>query len=403
MSGKRSLSHLSEADVHGKRAFVRVDFNVPLKGGVITDDSRIQAALPTIKWLRERGAKVILGSHLGRPEGQIDPAYSLAPVSKRLSELLNKPVVQATDCIGDSAKHAIASMQNGDVLLLENLRFHVEETNNDINFAKELASLADLYINDAFGTAHRAHASTEGIAHFLPSSAGFLIEKELAFLDNAIRSPKRPLVAIIGGSKVSTKFGVLKHLLGKVDTLIIGGGMTFTFLKAQGHSIGSSLCENDKLDEALAFLEKAKTTSTKVIFPQDHVVADAFKEDAATSLVEGNDLPEGKMGLDVGPKTTELILQEVKNAGTVLWNGPLGVFEMPAFSKGTFAVADALTQTKAITIVGGGDSVAAITQAGVADKISHVSTGGGASLEFLEGRVLPGIAVLAQAPAQVGS
>ena len=378
----------------GQRVLVRVDFNVPMQNGSITDDARIRAALPTLQFLKDKGAKIIIMSHFGRPKGTASDDLRLAPISQRLSELLNSPVTQLTDCIGDDVTSAVSNMNNGDIIMLENVRFYNEETNNDSNFAKQLASLGDLFVQEAFGTSHRAHASTAGVAQFIPAYAGFLIEKELEFLDKAISQPQRPLIAIIGGSKVSTKFNVLKNLLNVVDTLIIGGGMTYTFLKAQGLEIGTSLCEDEKVEEAKQFLEDAKSSSTNVILPVDQVVVPEFKEDAPSQIVDNNSIPSDHLGVDIGTDTIELIQNAVKDAGTVLWNGPLGVFEMKPFSTGTFSVANTLASSNAITIIGGGDSAAAIAQAGLTDKMTHISTGGGASLEFLEGKVLPGIDIL---------
>lgn len=397
MLQKKSVTDLTPEQINGKRVFVRVDFNVPLKDdGSIRDDARIVAALPTINYLAERGAKVILASHLGRAkaDGGKDEMQDLTAVAKRLSELLSKPVVKPGDCIGPEVETAVSNMQSGDVMLLENVRFHKGETKNDPEFAQELAKLADLYVNDAFGTAHRAHASTAGITQFMPGYAGFLMLKEIEFLDNAIKNPKRPLVAIIGGAKVSSKIAVLQNLLGQVDQLIISGGMVFTFWKAMGKQVGKSLVEEECLDIAKSFLDAAKTTSTQVVFPVDQVVADAFSNDAAFKTVSMEALPVDMMGLDVGPETVAEIEAIIQKAQTVIWNGPLGVFEMENFSKGTFAVARALAECKAVTIVGGGDSAAAVKKAGVKDKITHVSTGGGASLEFLEGKPLPGVLAL---------
>jgi phosphoglycerate kinase len=393
MLAKKSIRDLSDKDLEGKRVFVRVDFNVPFENGYISDDARIKGALPTIQYLIDHKAKVILASHLGQPKGK-DIALTLLPIAKRLSELLGQPVPLASDCVGDDVKAIIGALQPGHCVLLENVRFHPGETANDPAFAKQLADLADIFVQDAFGTAHRAHASTAGIAAFIPAYAGFLVEKEINFLDGAIQNPKRPLAAIIGGSKVSSKIGVLKFLLGKVDVLVIGGGMAFTFLKAMGYEIGKSLCENDKLDEASAFLKEAKTTHTKVMLPVDQVVVKEFRADAPYEIVSIDAIPADGIGVDAGPETIRQIQAEVQSAQTVLWNGPLGVFEMPQFSKGTYEVAHILVESPAVTIVGGGDSASAIAKAGLADKMSHISTGGGASLEFLEGKLLPGIAVL---------
>jgi len=372
-----------------------VDFNVPMdEEGRITDENRIQGALPTIRYLADKGAKVILCSHLGRPKGEFNLKYSLAPVARRLSELLGREVLMAKDVVGEDARRLAASLKDGDVMLLENLRFHKEEEKNDPDFAKSLASLADLYVNDAFGTAHRAHASTEGVAHFLPAVSGFLIEKELQFMGKALENPDRPFVAILGGAKVSDKLGVINNLLEKVDTLIIGGGMAFTFAAAQGGKVGGSLLEKDRVDYAREMLEKAEKKGVKLLLPEDTVAADKFDNAANTRVVPTLDIPEGWQGLDIGPKAQAAFAKAVREAKTVVWNGPMGVFEMPAFAEGTRAVAKALADSGATTIVGGGDSAAAVAQMGFADRISHISTGGGASLEFLEGLVLPGVAAL---------
>jgi 3-phosphoglycerate kinase len=394
MLAKKTIKDIPISDLKNKRVLVRVDFNVPLKDGVIGDDARIVAALPTIKYLAQNGAKVILVSHLGRPKGKATDEFRLTPVAKRLSELLGQPVIKTNDCIGDAVKADIAKLAPGQVLLLENVRFYKEETDNDPAFAKKLAELADIFVQDAFGTVHRAHASTAGIAAFLPAYCGFLVQKEIEFLDNAVKNPKRPFLAIIGGAKISTKIGVLKNLLNLVDVMVIAGGMTFTFLKAQGYEIGKSLFEPETLEEAKAFLNAAKNSKTKIIFPIDTVTVTEFNNDAETKIVDVKNIPADREGLDAGPKTIELIKAEVKNAKTIIWNGPLGVFEMPNFAKGTNAVAEALAQSGAITIIGGGDSASAIKKAGLESKMSHISTGGGASLEFLEGIELPGIAVL---------
>lgn len=392
MLSKKSVTDIPA--LKGKRVFVRVDFNVPIQDGVISDDTRIKAALPTIQYLIKNGAKIILASHLGRPKGKVDPAASLKPISARLAQLVSTSVQQAPDCIGPDVEKMVQGLKDGDILVLENVRFYKEETDNDPAFSKKLADLADVFVEDAFGSVHRAHASTAGIAAYLPAYAGFLVQKEIAFLDNAVKSPKRPLLAIIGGAKVSSKIGVLQNLLGLVDTLVIGGGMTFTFLKSQGIEVGKSLLEMDKLEEAKAFLAKAKQSKTKIVFPVDEVIVKEFSNDAPSQIVDIHQIPADMEGVDVGPKTIALIESEVASAGTVIWNGPLGVFEMPNFAIGTNAIAKALAQSNAITIIGGGDSASAIQQAGFADKISHISTGGGASLEFLEGKELPGITVL---------
>ena len=388
------LNTINEADLKGKRVLIRVDFNVPLKDGVVTDNTRIKAALPTIKYILDNGASLVVMTHLGRPKGQKNPAYSLAPVAKEFEKLLGSKVTLASDVIGPEVKKEVEALKPGEVLLLENVRFYAEEEKNDEAFAKELASYGDIYCNDAFGTAHRAHASTEGVSHYLPSYAGFLIEKEVKFMAPILENPEKPLVAIIGGSKVSSKITVLESLVRTCDTIVIGGGMAYTFLKVQGHEIGKSLVEDDYLETAKNFLAKAAEKGVKVILPVDHVAAAEFKEDAAPVAVDAVDIPADLMGMDIGPKTVELIKDAVKNAKTVVWNGPMGVFEFAAFSKGTEEVAKALAASDATSVVGGGDSVAAINKFGLADKISHVSTGGGASLEFLEGKVLPGIKAL---------
>lgn len=395
---KKTVANLTKSDLEGKRVLMRVDFNVPMDNGAITDDTRIRAALPTINDLISKGAKVILCSHMGRPNGQVKDSLRLTPVATRLSELLGKNVVKCDDCIGDEVAKAVNGMANGDVLLLENLRFYSEEEANDPEFAKKLASNADLYVNDAFGTAHRAHASTEGVTHYLsPNVAGFLIEKELQFLQSAIESPKRPLVAIIGGSKVSSKIGVIETLLEKCDKLIIGGGMIFTFYKARGLSVGKSLVEEDKLDLAKALEAKAKERGVEFLLPTDVVVADNFAPDANAQTVDINSIPDGWMGLDIGPESIKTFQNALADCQSVVWNGPMGVFEFEKFAKGTEAIAHSLaeiTAKGATTIIGGGDSVAAVEKVGVADKMSHISTGGGASLELLEGKILPGIAAL---------
>ena len=388
------IDELSPAQLLGTRVFLRVDFNLPMENGIISDDFRMKAALPTIHYLINAGARLIVCSHLGQPKG-VDPKLTLAPMSKRLSELLGKPVTQASDCIGAEVEALIAGMQNGDVVMLENVRFHPEETKNDPEFSKKLASLATLCIQDAFGASHRAHASTAGIGDYIPCYAGFLMRKEIQFLYSTLFNPKTPFLAIIGGSKVSSKIGILKHLLGKVDTLFIGGGMAFTFMKAQGFSIGKSLCENDKLEEAAQFLEQAKQSKTKVILPIDQVVVSEFNNNSPSTIVPMTEIPSDKLGVDAGPASVALLKQSIQTSKTILWNGPLGVFEMDNFAKGTNAVAQLLSEnTDAITIIGGGDSAAAVTKAGLYDKMTHVSTGGGAALEFLEGRVLPGLVIV---------
>lgn len=386
---------IEDIEVSGKKALVRCDFNVPMtEDGIITDDRRIREALPTIKYLIKNNAKVILMSHLGRPKGKFNLKYSLKPISIRLSELLSQPVIMADDVIGESAKKTVSSLKNGEVMLLENVRFHPEEEENDPVFAKELASLGDIFVNDAFGTAHRAHASTAGVASFLPSVMGYLIKKEMDYMGKALVSPDRPFVAILGGAKVSDKIGVIENLLEKVDTLLIGGGMAFTFYKAKGLNIGKSLLEADKVDLASEIMKKAAEKGIKLLLPVDVAAAKEFKADSAYRICDDNMMVDGEIGLDIGPKSMKIFGDEIRKAGTVIWNGPMGVFEMPEFAKGTFALAEAMSECKGITIVGGGDSAAAVEQLGFAEKISHISTGGGASLEFLEGKILPGIDVL---------
>ncbi|MCP6762646.1 MAG: phosphoglycerate kinase [Fischerella sp. CENA71] len=398
---KKTLANLSATDLSGKRAFVRVDFNVPVDdAGNITDDTRIRAALPTIQDLVQKGAKVILASHFGRPKG-VDEKLRLTPVAKRLSELLGQEVVKTDDCIGDDVAAKVGALQNGQVLLLENVRFYKEEEKNDPEFAKKLAANADLYVNDAFGTAHRAHASTEGVTQFLsPSVAGYLVEKELQYLQSAIESPQRPLAAIIGGSKVSSKIGVIETLLEKCDKLIIGGGMIFTFYKARGLSVGKSLVEEDKLELAKSLEAKAKEKGVTFLLPTDVVVADNFAPDANSQTVSIENIPDGWMGLDIGPDSVKLFQDALADCKSVVWNGPMGVFEFDKFAVGTEAIARTLAdigKNGATTIIGGGDSVAAVEKVGLADQMSHISTGGGASLELLEGKVLPGIAALDEA------
>jgi len=396
---KKTVANLSESDLSGKRVLVRVDFNVPLDdAGNITDDTRIRAALPTIKDLTGKGAKVILCSHFGRPKGKVNEKMRLTPVAKRLSELLNQEVVKCDDCIGDEVAAQVGAMQNGQVALLENVRFYAGEEENDPEFTKQLAAVADLYVNDAFGTAHRAHASTEGVTHYLsPSVAGYLIEKELQYLQAAIDNPQRPLAAIVGGSKVSSKIGVIEALLDKCDKLFLGGGMIFTFLKARGLSVGNSLVEEDKLELAKSLEAKAKEKGVEFLLPTDVVVADKFAADANTQTVSVENIPDGWMGLDIGPDSVKTFQAALADCKSVIWNGPMGVFEMEKFAAGTNAIATTLaelTPKGTSTIIGGGDSVAAVEQAGLADQMSHISTGGGASLELLEGKVLPGIAAL---------
>lgn len=387
---------VKDIDVNGKKVLVRCDFNVPIDSetGKITDNRRIRAALPTIQYLLNHNAKVILCSHLGRPKGEFNLKYSLKPVAEELSKLLNKDVKLAKDVIGESAKELTSNMKEGDIVLLENVRFHKEEEQNDPEYSKALASMAEIYVNDAFGTAHRAHSSTTGVADYLPAVSGFLIEKELEFLGGALENPKHPFVAILGGAKVSDKIGVIENLLDKVDTLIIGGGMVYTFYKAQGHHIGTSICEEDKLDLAKSILEKAQEKGVKLLLPVDNHVSSEYSNNGEDKMVDSTEIPDGFMGLDIGPKTIEKFEEAVKDAKTVVWNGPLGVCEFDKFATGTKAVATMLSKLDAITIIGGGDSAAAIEKLGLADKMTHISTGGGASLEFLEGKTLPGIACL---------
>ena len=386
---------VKDLDVKGKRVFVRVDFNVPMdENQNITDDKRIRAALPTIQYLIDQGARVILASHLGRPKDQPEDKFRMDPVAKRLAELLGKEVTKVDDCIGPEVETAVAGLKDGDVLLLENVRFYPGEKKNDPEFAKNLAGLAEIYVNDAFGAAHRAHASTAGIAQYLPAAAGFLLQKEIEVMGKALNDPERPFVAILGGAKVADKIGVINNLLQKVDTLIIGGGMAYTFLKAQGYEIGTSLLDADSLTLAKELMEAAKERGVKFLLPVDIVIADRFAADAAYEVVPADQMRAGWMGMDIGTQTVELFSQEIKTAKTVVWNGPMGVFEMPNFAKGTQAVAQVMADSDAITIIGGGDSAAAVEQAGLADKLSHVSTGGGASLEFLEGKALPGVEAL---------
>ncbi len=390
---------VKDLDLSGKRVFIRVDFNVPIKNGVIGDDTRIRASLPTIRYALEKGATVILASHLGRPKGKPVPEYSLAPVVPRLSELLGRKVVFATDCIGEPARAAVAEAQAGDkVVLLENLRFHPEEEKNDPAFAGELAALADLYVDDAFGSAHRAHASVEGIIKQIGrGAAGLLMEKELQYLGHALEAPERPFVAVLGGAKVSDKIEVIENMLGKVDALLIGGAMAYTFLKARGVPTGKSLVEGDRLDSARAITEKARERGVRLELPVDHVVAPALEANAPQETLAIDDAAIGdRMGLDIGPKTAQIYADILATANTVVWNGPMGVFEIDAFAKGTMKIADAIARVRGTTIIGGGDSIAAVHKAGVAHRVSHISTGGGASLEFLGGRVLPGVAALTE-------
>lgn len=392
MLNKKSIDDIN---VKGKRVLCRCDFNVPLDGSRITDETRLVAALPTIKKLIADGGKVILCSHLGKPKGP-DAAFSLAPVAKRLSELLGQEVKFAADdtVVGDNARAAVAAMNDGDVILLENTRFRPEETKNGEAFSKDLASIADVFVNDAFGTAHRAHASTAGIADYLPAVSGFLIEKELKFLGDAINNPKRPFVAILGGKKVSDKIGVIDSLLEKVDTLMIGGAMAYTFFRSMGYTVGNSICEEDKLDLAQNLLKKAKDKGVKFMLPVDTKVGKEFKEDTESKVVSYKEIPDGWEGFDIGTETIKMYTDELKNAATVLWNGPVGLFEFDQFAVGTNAIANTLAEIDAVTVIGGGDSAAAIKKAGLSDKMTHISTGGGASLEFIEGKKLPGIECL---------
>lgn len=386
---------IEDIQVSGKKVLVRCDFNVPLDADKhITDENRIQGALPTIEYLIKQGARVILCSHLGRPKGEVNMKYSLAPVAERLSKLLRKDVKLAADVIGPSAKALAASLQDGDVMLLENLRFHKEEEKNDPAFAKELASLAEVYVNDAFGTAHRAHASTEGVAHYLPAVAGYLIQKELDVMGKALDNPDRPFVAILGGAKVSDKIGVINNLLDKVDVLIIGGGMAYTFQKALGGNIGNSLLEVDKVDLAKQLLAKAAAKGVRLMLPMDNEAGNSFSNEALRITVHSQDIPDGFEGMDIGPNTQVIFAAEIARAKTVIWNGPMGVFEFDNFAEGTRAIAKAMAECKGVTIIGGGDSAAAVEQMGFAKKMTHVSTGGGASLEFLEGIELPGVSAL---------
>jgi 3-phosphoglycerate kinase len=386
---------IEDIQVASKKVLVRVDFNVPLnEKQEITDETRITAALPTIHYLLKNKAKVILCSHLGRPKGEFKPEFSLKPVAKRLGELLNAPVKLADDVIGDSAKQLIANMKDGEIVLLENVRFHKEETKNDPDFAKALASLAEVYVNDAFGAAHRAHASTEGVAHYLPAVAGYLLGKEIDVLSKALQNPDRPLLAILGGAKVSDKIGVIDNLLNIVDGLIVGGGMAYTFFKAKGYEIGKSILEADKVELAGTLMQKAIDKGFKIVLPIDNVLADEFKPDAKTKITPSDEMDKDYMGMDIGPSSRIVFANEIKKAKTVIWNGPMGVFEMDAFAEGTKSVAQAMADCDGMTIIGGGDSVAAVKQMGLSSKMSHISTGGGASLEFLEGKELPGITAL---------
>ena len=387
---------IEDIQVNGKKVLVRCDFNVPMdENKVITDENRLRGALPTIQYLIKNGAKVILCSHLGRPKGEFNMKYSLRPVAERLSQLLGQKVKMADDVIGESAHKLASELKDGEVMLLENVRFHKEEEKNDPEFAKELASLAEVYVNDAFGTAHRAHASTEGVAHLLhPAVAGYLIGKELSIMGKALEDPARPFVAVLGGAKVADKIGVINNLLDKVDTLIIGGGMSYTFQKALGGRIGNSIVAEDKIDLVKGMMEKAKEKGVKLMLPVDNLAADSFSNDAMCITVHSKEIPDGFEGLDIGPETIKIFTAEIAKAKTIVWNGPMGCFEMPNFAKGTLAIAEAMAKSDAVTIIGGGDSAAAVTQMGLADKMTHISTGGGASLEFLEGKELPGVACL---------
>ncbi|WP_068792511.1 phosphoglycerate kinase [Brevibacillus laterosporus] len=385
---------IRDIELAGKRVFCRVDFNVPMQDGVITDDTRIRAAVPTIQYLIDNHAKVILASHFGRPKGEVVEEMRLTAVGEHLASLLGKPVKKLNDSIGAEVESAVQAMKEGEVILLENVRFHKGEEKNDPELAKSFASLADLFVNDAFGTAHRAHATTAGIAQHIPAVAGLLMEKEIQFMGGALSKPERPFTAIVGGAKVKDKIGVIENLLGKVDTLIIGGGMANTFIKAQGYNVGASLCEEDKLDLARTLMEQAKERNVNLLMPVDVVVADKFAADANTQVVSIDAIPEGWMALDIGPKTVANYRDAIVPSKTVVWNGPMGVFEMDAFASGTIAVANAMEECQGTTIIGGGDSVAAVEKAGVADKMTHISTGGGASLEFMEGKELPGVTAL---------
>lgn len=386
---------VKDIDLKGKKVFVRCDFNVPMdENGNITDNTRIVAALPTIKYLLEQNCKLILASHLGRPKGEFKPKYSLAPVARELSKLLGKEVIMANDVVGEDAISKASNLKEGEILLLENVRFHKEETENDTEFSKKLASMAEVFVNDAFGTAHRAHSSTTGIASYLPAVSGFLIEKELKFLGNAVNNPERPFVAILGGAKVSDKIGVIDSLLEKVDTLMIGGGMAYTFFKAQGYEVGNSICEMDKLDLAKSAMEKAKQKGVKLMLPVDTKIGKEFKADTESKTVKYTEIPADWEGFDIGAETIKMFSDELRNAKTVIWNGPLGLFEFDQFAIGTNEVAKVLSEIDATTIIGGGDSAAAVKKAGLEDKMTHLSTGGGASLEFLEGKKLPGIEAL---------
>ncbi|MBR0509222.1 MAG: phosphoglycerate kinase [Clostridia bacterium] len=385
---------VEDIEVKGKKVLVRCDFNVKMENGVITSDKRIVASLPTIKYLIDQGAKLILCSHLGRPKGAFDPEFSMAPVAARLSELLGKEVKLASDVVGESAQALAAELQDGDVMLLENVRFEPGETKNDPELSKKFASLAEVYVNDAFGSAHRAHSSTTGVADYLPSAVGYLIQKEIQFIGGALEDPKRPLVAILGGAKVSDKIGVINNLLEKCDKLIIGGGMAYTFFAAQGLNVGNSLVDTENIENAKGMMQKAKDLNKPFLLPVDNMIATKYDVTAPYMTIYSDSIPDGWMGLDIGPVTSELYAKSILDAGTIIWNGPMGVTEMPQFEGGTVSVAKAIAETDAISIIGGGDSAAAIKKLGFADKMSHISTGGGASLEFLEGKELPGIACI---------
>ncbi len=385
---------VEDIDVRGKKVLIRCDFNVKMENGVITSDKRIVASLPTIKYLLDNGAKVIACSHLGRPKGEFKPEFSLAPVAVRLGELLGIEVKMAKDVVGESAQALAADLKEGEVLLLENVRFHKEETKNDPEFSKALASLAEIYVNDAFGSAHRAHSSTTGVADYLPAVGGYLIRKELEYIGGALENPKRPLVAILGGAKVSDKIGVITNLMEKVDTLIVGGGMAYTFFAAKGYSVGTSICEEDKIEMAKEMMAAAEAKGVNFLIPVDNRLGKEYAEDTDVMVVDSDSIPDDWMGLDIGPKTEELFANAIKGAGTVIWNGPMGVSEWKNFASGTIAVATAIAESGSISIVGGGDSAAAVQKLGFADKMSHISTGGGASLEFLEGKDLPGVVAL---------
>ena len=394
MSSALNKKTVEDLQVAGKKVLVRCDFNVKMENGVITSDKRIVASLPTIKYLIANGAKVILCSHLGRPKGEVVPEFSLAPVAARLSELLGQEVKMAKDVVGESAQALARDLKDGEVLLLENVRYEKGETKNDPELSKKFADLAELYVNDAFGSAHRAHSSTAGVAEHLPAACGYLIQKEIEFIGGALENPKRPLVAILGGAKVSDKIGVITNLIDKCDTLIIGGGMAYTFMKSLGYNIGTSLLEADKVELAAEMMKKAEEKGVKFLIPVDNKVGKEYAPDTEAMVVDSDNIPDGWMGLDIGPKTQAIFADAVKDAGTVIWNGPMGVSEWEAFASGTVAVATAIADSDAISIIGGGDSAAAIQKLGFADKMSHISTGGGASLEYLEGKVLPGIAAL---------